>query len=76
MKRKGKGLLSPIKKLRHRLKKINIFLCVLKMSKVVQIHGSSHRNSCKGNDPGVGVAGRGLDKVEGVDFETGVLCEG
>lgn len=37
---------------------------------------SGNSNSCEYNDTSVGVAGRGLQKVGGFDFETWVSCYG
>lgn len=40
----------------------------------IKMHVSSHCNSGKYNTL-VGVVGRALEKVEKVDFETGILCD-
>lgn len=45
-----------------------------RLVRTVSIRGSSPRSSCKGTDTSAAVVGKGLEKVEGFDVETGVSC--
>lgn len=49
--------------------------CLLSGKITKNCHISSHRNSCKCKNTLVAVTGRGLEKTEGFDVRTWVLCD-